>query len=143
MVQRSRRFDYALRALIDLAVEAGEERAQLREIAARQVIPEKYLEQLLRPLKAAGIVISMRGSRGGYQLGRPVTEISVLEVLEAVEGPLLTDDRAAAESTSARVVDEFWGAVTQGLSERLAQIGLDELVRRYSARRTKADNWVI
>ncbi|MBI2297937.1 MAG: Rrf2 family transcriptional regulator [Armatimonadetes bacterium] len=128
-MQRSRRFEYALLAVIDLAVEAREGRVQLHEIAGRHEIPEKYLEQLLRPLKAAGLVISARGSRGGYQLGRPAGDITVLEILEAVEGPLDPDGDRPTRSPGVAVIDLLWSEVTGSVRDRLSAVTL----RRHAA----------
>lgn len=142
-MQRSRRFEYALLAVIDLAVEAREGRVQLHEIAGRHEIPEKYLEQLLRPLKAAGLVISARGSRGGYQLGRPAGEITVLEILEAVEGPLDPDGDRPVRAPGVAVIDALWTDITDTLRERLTATTLQALAEQYRVRRAKSDNWVI
>ena len=79
---------YGLRALIDLAVHADEGAVSIQSIAERQKISESYLEQLARLLKKAGIIVSVRGAKGGYQLGRPAEEISVGDILRALEGNL-------------------------------------------------------
>ncbi|MBR2188952.1 MAG: Rrf2 family transcriptional regulator [Eubacterium sp.] len=79
---------YGLRALIDLAVheEAGAVSAQ--SIAERQELSESYLEQLIRSMKKAGLVESVRGAGGGYHLARPASQISVGDVLRALEGSI-------------------------------------------------------
>ena len=79
---------YGLRALIDLASHAGEGAVSIQSIAQRQKISESYLEQLARILKKEGILVSVRGARGGYQLGRPADQISVGDILRALEGNL-------------------------------------------------------
>ena len=78
--------EYAIRALLDLAVHHGEGLVPIQEVAHRQGIPQRYLEQVLLLLKRAGLLESKRGSTGGYQLVRPPAAISVGEVLRAVEG---------------------------------------------------------
>lgn len=78
--------DYALRALLDLAVQSPGTPAQSREIAARQEIPESYLNQLLVILRRAGLVRSVRGAAGGYVLGREPQRLTVAEVFEALHG---------------------------------------------------------
>jgi Rrf2 family protein len=80
--------EYGVLALIDLASSAGEAPASARGVAERQAIPTKFLEQLLVSLRKAGIVTARRGARGGFSLGRPAEEITVLDVVEALEGPL-------------------------------------------------------
>jgi Rrf2 family protein len=149
-VQLSRRADYALRAVIDLAVESASGRVQLREIAARQAVPEKYLEQLLRLLKTAGVVHATRGSRGGYQLARPASELSLLTVFEAVEGPVSVEDEGAAApgagaapSGGAGVVRLWWVEITDGLRRELSRVTVAELARRYQQARRSQDDWII
>ena len=77
---------YGLRALIDLAVYSGQEAVSIQSIAKRQNISDRYLEQLMGKLRRAGLVVSIRGAGGGYRLARPAGEISVGEVLRALEG---------------------------------------------------------
>ena len=86
--------EYAIRALLDLAVHHGEGLVPIQEVARRQGIPQRYLEQVLLLLKRAGILESKRGSAGGYQLVRPPAGISVGEVLRAVEGRVTALDVA-------------------------------------------------
>ena len=78
--------EYAIRALLDLAVHHGEGLVPIQEVARRQRIPQRYLEQVLLLLKRAGLLESKRGATGGYQLVRAPGAISVGEVLRAVEG---------------------------------------------------------
>lgn len=78
---------YGLLALMELAgVEARGERLQVGEIAARQAIPERYLEQMMTSLRRAGFVRSVRGARGGYLLAKPATEISLADAINCLEG---------------------------------------------------------
>lgn len=79
---------YGLRALIDLAVYSEESAVSIGSIAARQKISESYLEQLMAKLRKAGLVVSIRGAGGGYRLARPAGEISVGDILRALEGNL-------------------------------------------------------
>jgi Rrf2 family protein len=78
--------DYALRALLDLAVQPSGRPVQSREIAARQDVPESYLNQLLVVLRRAGLVRSVRGAAGGYVLGRPPHLVTVADVVAALHG---------------------------------------------------------
>jgi Rrf2 family protein len=84
--------DYALRALLDLTSCAPGRPAQSREIAARQDIPESYLNQLLVVLRRAGLVRSVRGAAGGYILGKEPRLITVDDVIRALHGPGLLGD---------------------------------------------------
>ena len=79
---------YGLRALIDLAQHGGEGPVSITSIAERQEISERYLEQLMSKLKKAGIIQSIRGAQGGYVLAKELEEVSVGEVLRALEGDL-------------------------------------------------------
>lgn len=79
---------YGLRLVLDLAKESAERPVPLKEIAARQNISEKYLEQIIMPLGRAEVVKSVRGVKGGYVLARPATEITAGDVLRAAEGSI-------------------------------------------------------
>lgn len=82
------RSEYGLLALIDLGVRHGAGPVSAREMSERQCIPLKFLEQLLSALRKAGLVDAVRGARGGFTLARHPSRITVLEVVEALEGPL-------------------------------------------------------
>jgi len=87
-VRVTTRTRYAIRALYDLAFHRRGQSALAKEIAARQQIPLRFLEQILQDLRRAGLVEARRGPRGGYALARPPAEVSVADVLRAVRGPL-------------------------------------------------------
>jgi Rrf2 family cysteine metabolism transcriptional repressor len=84
----STRGEYASRAILDIALHQGQDLIKIRDIAARQDVPLKYLENILLTLQRAGIVRSRRGARGGYYLAKPATAITVGEVIRAMDGPL-------------------------------------------------------
>ena len=84
----STRGEYAARALMDLALHGEEGPVKIRDIAARQEIPNKYLENILLALQRAGITRSKRGARGGYYLARPAESITIGEVVRIMDGPL-------------------------------------------------------
>lgn len=84
----STRGEYASLAILDIALHQRENPVKIREIAARQDIPLKYLENILLTLQRAGIVRSRRGPQGGYYLARPAEQITVGEVIRAMDGPL-------------------------------------------------------
>ena len=89
-MQVSAKTDYALRAAAELARAASEESGPVKGewISEAQRIPKKFMENILHDLKRAGIVRTRRGASGGYWLARPAEEISLAEVIRAVEGPL-------------------------------------------------------
>jgi Rrf2 family protein len=110
---------YGLLALMELAgVELSGERLQVAAIAARQDIPERYLEQMMTSLRRGGIVRSSRGPRGGYQLARPAAAINLAEVIECLEGDP-GESQTQQPSPEQRVVT----ALAAGLREqRLARL---------------------
>jgi len=84
----SAKVDYALRAMLELAAADGLVKGE--RLATSQAIPQKFLENILVELRKAELVSSQRGVEGGYALGRPAAEISVADVIRAVEGPIAT-----------------------------------------------------
>jgi Rrf2 family cysteine metabolism transcriptional repressor len=84
----STKAEYGVRVMVELARRAGEEPIPLAEIAAHDGLPLAYLEHLVARLRKAGLVASRRGSRGGYMLARASTEITMAEVVEALEGSI-------------------------------------------------------
>lgn len=114
--------DYGLRAVLDLAVNAGNGPTQTREIAARQRIPEQFLEQLLAALRRAEVVRSTRGAGGGYALATTPDRITVGQVLRALSGPLVPTELVTgdvnAESRDlpeALVVRGVWGSIREAI----------------------------
>lgn len=99
------RGQYGIKALFELAMRAESGPVPLREIAQRQGLPENYLEQLMAPLRKAGIVRSIRGAQGGYMLARDAAEITVGDILRVLEGPV-----APAECVSGDPSDDFYCA---------------------------------
>ncbi|KMS87760.1 MULTISPECIES: RrF2 family transcriptional regulator [Streptomyces] len=86
----SARADYAVRAVLELAVRQGNGPVKAEEIAAVQEIPHKFLEGILGDLRRAGIVDSRRGGGGGYRLARDAASITVADVIRAVDGPIVS-----------------------------------------------------
>lgn len=128
---------YALCAAIDLAMQPQTEACQSREIAARQQIPGPYLDQILAALKGAGIVRSIRGAGGGYNLARPPERIRVGDVVRALmRGDRLfagrrEEDRPDVNSPGVGwIVGEFEEEIEKLLEERLDSLTLADLVRR-------------
>ncbi|MEU6200433.1 Rrf2 family transcriptional regulator [Streptomyces sp. NPDC047061] len=86
----SARADYAVRAVLELAVRQGEGPVKAEEIAGAQEIPHKFLEGILGDLRRAGIVDSRRGGGGGYRLARDASAITVADLIRAVDGPIVS-----------------------------------------------------
>ena len=97
----SRKTEYALRALADLATSGEREVVQIQDLARREHLPAKFLEQIFASLKNAGILQSRRGSGGGYSLSRPAGEIALGEVIRCMEGELTIVGFEAEEGTGA------------------------------------------
>ena len=129
----SAKADYALRAVIELAVIGGESPVKGERIAQAQEIPLKFLENILGDLRHAGIVRSQRGVEGGYWLARPAEEITVAEVVRAVEGPIANVRGVGPEQVeyagSAERLREVWIAVRANLRAVLEQVTIADLAR--------------
>ncbi|MBF5041352.1 Rrf2 family transcriptional regulator [Aggregicoccus sp. 17bor-14] len=90
-LQISRKIEYGLRAMIFLASQPPERTVPFKEIARRMEVPQDFLAKILKTLVEQGLARSTRGAHGGYQLSRPAREISFLDVIEAVEGPVVVN----------------------------------------------------
>ena len=133
--------EYAIRALLDLAVHHGEGLVPIQEVARRQSIPQRYLEQVLLLLKRAGILESKRGSAGGYQLVRSPAGISVGDVLRAVEGRVTTLDvagRHPSKTSDAAASDlaPLWREIASAVGEVIDRTTFGDLAEQVKARRS-------
>ncbi len=93
-MQITRQADYALRAVIFLARMDGDEKASTSTIAEKQKIPPSFLAKIVSQLSLAGLIQTSRGARGGVSLAKKPEEISVLDVIEAIDGPVLLNECA-------------------------------------------------
>ncbi|WP_109471341.1 RrF2 family transcriptional regulator [Ornithinimicrobium cavernae] len=129
----SAKSDYALRALIVMARTAKESDAPLpaEAMATAQDIPQNFLLAILADLRRAGIVRSKRGQGGGWHLGRDASEISVADVIRAVDGPLVSVHGLRPEAVTYRdfatVLQPVWIAARSGLREVLESVSLGDL----------------
>ncbi len=126
---------YGLRAVLDLAMHCDNEAVALSSIAERQHISMSYLEQLIAKLKRAGIVNSIRGAQGGYVLAKPADEISVGDILRALEGDLHPVDCAEVygsheqcETADVCVTKFVWKRISDSISNAVDSILLSDLV---------------
>lgn len=129
----SARLDYALRAVIDLALHDSQDACQSREIAARQDIRGPYLDQILAALKREGIVQSIRGAGGGYRLARHPSKITVGDVVRAVVGDHLlvsppTQEPQPEDATAAYVVRRLAMRLEDSLVQAIDGITLGDMV---------------
>lgn len=125
---------YGLRALIDLARYSEIEPVSISSIAARQKISERYLEQLMTLLKKAGLIRSIRGAGGGYVLAKEMGEISVGDVLRALEGNLEPvectgfDEEDSCEAAGGCVTKYVWQRINESINKTVNEISLKQLV---------------
>jgi Rrf2 family protein len=123
--------DYAVRAAAELAAAEGEGPLKGERIATAQDIPLKFLENILSELRTAGIVASRRGADGGYWLDRPAAEVTVADVLRAVEGPLAsirgTGPERLAYQGAAAALPRMWVALRANLRGVLEGVTLADL----------------
>lgn len=119
--------------MLDLTFQYGAGATAMREIAARQHISEPYLEQIVTAFRKAGLISSIRGVQGGYQLAKNPTEINLAMIIEALEGPLM---QVAASTLDAedRAINMVWQKVNTAVYQSLSQITLamlqQEVVRQ-------------
>ena len=128
----SAKADYAIRAAVELAA-AGDGPVKGDRVAKAQGIPPNFLENILADLRNAGIVMSRRGAEGGYWLARPADEVSLADVIRAVDGPLanvrgVRSDQLEYEGSAASLRD-VWIAVRASLRGVLEQVSLADVVR--------------
>ena len=122
----STRGDYAARALLSLALHGSEQPTSVKEIAERTGLPQPYLEQILLAVKGAGLVRSKRGVGGGYVLARPPDEITLADILAAVDGPLTTLMGEHDHCEGHCILQEVWVGVsdeTRQILERFTLAG--------------------
>lgn len=131
----SAKTEYGLVALIELAgIHAGGGVLQVSEIADRQSIPDRYLEQVLTSLRRGGILRSIRGPRGGYQLLRPPGEILVAEVVACLEGESATREGDGRRTSEFEVLDSLGRQLECRRQELLGSTSLQDLLDQRNAR---------
>jgi Rrf2 family protein len=132
--------EYAIRAMLDLALHhrpGAPGLVPIQDVARRQAIPQRYLEQVLLLLKRAGLLGSRRGSSGGYRLARPPEQITVGDILRAIEGGLTPLEVAGRRARDAgRDLAELWEEVAEAVAKVLDRTTLHELAERAAARRS-------
>lgn len=130
----SRKIDYGLRAMVHLATIPAGTVVSFREVARKMSVPEDFLAKILKSLVDEGLVRSARGPHGGYALAKPASEISFLDVIEAIEGPIalnvcLDPDDVCARQTVC-MMHEVWRTAQERMLDVYRQSKLDALVDR-------------
>lgn len=117
-----------------LALRYGHGPVLLREVAEREAISEKYLGQIVMPLRSASLLHSVRGARGGYVLAREPRQITVAEIVEVLEGGLDVSDteseRDGASTLPAIVIRRIWEELSRQIVRSLSGVTLEEIVHR-------------
>jgi len=155
--QMSTRGRYGVRLMVALALNYGSGISLLREISLREGISGKYLGQIIIPLKAAGLVVSQRGSHGGYSLAKPPEDITIRDVVEAIEGriapapcageassdPECVESPRACERATTCVVAGVWRKLQADIGGSLASFTLGGLARQARELEESSADYVI
>ncbi len=143
----STRVRFALRIMVQIAGEQGEKPVFSRRIAATQEISEPYVDQILLPLRTNGLLTSVRGRSGGYRLARPAKEITLLDIVEAVEGEFQLVDCVGDLKNCKRAprcaTREAWDMITGNMKRDMKSVNLAALVSRQAALQQHAADFVI
>ena len=135
----STRGRYGTRALLDLALHKGEEPVLLKNIAEREQISVRYLEHLITPLIAGGIVRTTRGAKGGVSLAKPPKKIKLSEVIQLLEGSIAPADCINSPEICSRsklcVSRDIWSELKQAMDGILESTTLQDLVERHRRKR--------
>jgi Rrf2 family protein len=136
MFRVSQKTEYALRAMVELALRQGQGPIPAKEISAAQGIPLRFLEQQLSQLHKAGLIESFRGAGGGCRLGSPASEIRVSEIVDAMEGSFYpmycvsTDDHTCFQDSRCGL-QELWGDVHIAVRQVFERTTIADLARRH------------
>jgi Rrf2 family protein len=133
----STRGEYGLLALVELAMSARQGPVQAQQIARKQGIPKQYLDQLMLALRKAGFVESVRGRQGGYALARSPKEITLLDVVSAMEGPVVNMNflptKERRKLVARAVLKRTWDELALENSAALAKKTLEEICNACAA----------
>jgi Rrf2 family protein len=138
MIKLSSKCMYAIRAMFDIAYNGQGGPVCGKDIADREHVPPRFLEQILLELKHAGLVHSKRGPSGGYVLARTPEDIQLLDIVQAIDGTIDTgccgqpeeDGKSSAPTISKCVAASIWRDVALVLCEKLSEVTVADLVRR-------------
>ncbi len=129
---------YGVRLMLDLALHEGNGPVSLRDVASRQEISEKYLSNLVPPLRNSGLINSVRGAQGGYVLARDPREITLKDILLVLEGPMHLVECAGHPEICSRsaecLVRDVWSEVGSMMLDALASVTLESMVEKQKLR---------
>jgi Rrf2 family protein len=149
-VRVSAKSDYALRALIEMASRHDGKAVSAEELGKQQEIPHGFLQAILADLRRAGIVMSQRGQSGGWRMGRPADDVSVADVIRAVDGPLVSvyglRPEAVSYNDTATVLQHVWIAARRSLRDVFEEVSIQQLAdgklpKSVTSRTADGDAW--
>jgi Rrf2 family protein len=149
-VRVSAKTDYALRALIEMASRDDGRPVSAEEIGRLQEIPHGFLQAILADLRRAGVVASQRGQAGGWRMAQSPADVTVADVIRAVDGPLVSvyglRPEAVSYNASADALQHVWIAARSSLREVLERVTIESLVDKdlpeeVAARTSDEDAW--
>lgn len=120
--------------MVDLAIHQGTEPVSIKSISQRQNISEYYLEQLFAPLRRAEIIKSIRGAQGGYELNKPARDITVLDIMNILEGPIEVSDCLDSDACSnidCCATRTVWKKLKDSIDSVMGAITLQDIVNDY------------
>jgi Rrf2 family protein len=127
---------YGVRILLDLAIHHAEKPRQIRDIAKSQGISEKYISRLIIALRRARMVRSIRGVNGGFQLAKPPAEITLLAIVEVMEGPLAIVDCVRTPAKCSRTmhcaVHDIWNRLNADIRDAMQKLTLADIIEHYN-----------
>jgi len=137
----STRGRYGTRAMLDLALHYGQGAVSLKDIARRQGVSERHLENIMTPLLSAGLARSMRGQHGGFRLAKMPGEIKLSQVIQAVEGPIslvqCVNDSKLCNRVDVCITHEIWKKLKKAMLNILGSITLEDMVKMQKKKLSK------
>ncbi len=138
---------YGLRLMIDIARHGGSEPVILADIAQREEMSVKYLWHLINPLKTAGLIRSVRGAHGGYYIAKPLNDITLKDIVCALEGSMsvteCVDMPAICDRSDGCISREIWKDISDKISGTLESITLQNIVEKKNNKKGKQFDYVI
>lgn len=140
----SAKAEYGIRAILDIALYAGKETVKVKEIAKRQAIPKRFLEQVMTSLKKGELVGSVRGASGGYFLARPANQITLARVVQALEGPIELADCVSQDAAckcdreSLCVLRDLYDDIQNSMLNILDSVTLEDMCEKRKQKATSA-----
>jgi Rrf2 family protein len=125
---------YGVRFMMELALHNGDGPVLLKDIAERQEISEKYLGQLIPPLKNVGLISSVRGARGGYMLAKPPAQITLKDIVTTLEGSMClvecVDDPSVCKRSATCAARDVWSEIAQKMLQTLESLTLEKMIEK-------------